>query len=290
MSTPLVSIVTTVYDRTAFLAQAVDSVRRQSVSDWEHIIVEDAGPVDARRVLGGASDPRIRFLRAERNLGVSGARNLGIGAAAGQYVAFLDDDDLLESEALALRLEAIRKRNVRLLFTQWRTLGGGGERLHGPGRDFPLRDLLFVNPFSPGAVLIERSFLGADPFPVELRANEDWALWIRFAAEYGALPVLPVPTSRLRAHEFGRLTDDRNEMARWRLAMYDWVLARYGDRFAASDRQTVAFSRMAALARTGDLGAAWQAAGEMFALGPASAPALFGRKLLHTVRSRIFPT
>lgn len=86
-----------------WLTQAIASVRDQFCGHWELICVDDAS--SDRRVVGtiqalALDDPRIKYLRLEENVGISGATNLGITEASGKYVAFMDHDDVLEPEAV----------------------------------------------------------------------------------------------------------------------------------------------------------------------------------------------
>jgi GT2 family glycosyltransferase len=100
---PLVSVVMPVHN-SRWLAEAVASVLKQSYRRFELILVDDAStdPATLRALEKARTDQRVRVLRNERNLGISGATNVGIEAAAGEYVAFMDHDDLLHHDALAL--------------------------------------------------------------------------------------------------------------------------------------------------------------------------------------------
>jgi len=89
---PLFSVVIPVYNRAGVLGIALTSVRAQSCSDFEVIVVDDGSSDDPARVVAEIDDPRIRIVHQE-NRGASVARNLGIDLARGRYVAFLDSDD-----------------------------------------------------------------------------------------------------------------------------------------------------------------------------------------------------
>ncbi len=87
------------YNVEAFIGEAIESVLRQSVSDWELIVVDDGSTDATAGIVRRFTDPRIQFIRQE-NAGVSAARNRGIAAARGAYFAFLDADDRLRPTAL----------------------------------------------------------------------------------------------------------------------------------------------------------------------------------------------
>lgn len=90
---PIVSIVIPAYNRASLLCRAIGSVLAQSFTDFELIVVDDASTDNTEEVVRGFGDPRIRYLRHEENRGGSAARNTGIKAAQGRYIAFQDSDD-----------------------------------------------------------------------------------------------------------------------------------------------------------------------------------------------------
>lgn len=97
---PKVSVITPVYNAERFIGLAVNSVLAQTFQDWEMIIVDDGSTDTTPQVLAVYSDPRIRVLR-QVNGGEAAARNTGLDWAAGEYVAFLDADDLYQPNGLA---------------------------------------------------------------------------------------------------------------------------------------------------------------------------------------------
>ena len=99
---PSISVIVPVYQAEKFLHRCIDSVIRQTFSDWELILVDD-GSTDGSSALCGrfaAKDPRIRVFHRKRNQGVSEARNLGLNEAKGDFITFLDADDCYEFQAL----------------------------------------------------------------------------------------------------------------------------------------------------------------------------------------------
>jgi glycosyltransferase involved in cell wall biosynthesis len=92
---PRVSIVTATYHRSAVLALALDTVRRQTLADWELIVVGDACTDDTEAVVTGLADDRVRWVNLHRNCGEqSGPNNHGVALAEGELIAFLNHDDL----------------------------------------------------------------------------------------------------------------------------------------------------------------------------------------------------
>ncbi len=91
---PYFSVVMPLYNKEAFVADAVRSVLAQNFADFELLIVDDASTDASLHVAESIDDPRIRIIRHEKNKGLSAARNTGIKNAAAKFVAFLDADDL----------------------------------------------------------------------------------------------------------------------------------------------------------------------------------------------------
>jgi glycosyltransferase involved in cell wall biosynthesis len=104
---PLVSIIVPVYDPLYYLKVAIDSAIRQTYLAIEVIVVDDGSPVDPWQIVAPMSD-RVVFLRMS-NGGQAAARNFGAGAAKGEYLLFLDDDDFLEPDAVEALITAIRR-------------------------------------------------------------------------------------------------------------------------------------------------------------------------------------
>jgi glycosyltransferase involved in cell wall biosynthesis len=101
---PEISVVLTTFNRAALLPRAIESVLAQTGADFELIVIDDASSDETPAYLKSLRDPRIRIRIAEKNLGPSGARNLGIEMAAAPVVAFLDSDDVYLAGRLSVPL------------------------------------------------------------------------------------------------------------------------------------------------------------------------------------------
>src|ERR1700689_5229382 len=89
---PLVSVIVPVYNRAGLIGRAVNSVLAQRYQNFELIIVDDASSDDLKSALGKFSDPRLSYVVHPDNRGAAAARNSGISAAGGEFIAFLDSD------------------------------------------------------------------------------------------------------------------------------------------------------------------------------------------------------
>ncbi len=106
MGQPLVSIVMPAYNAEAFIAQAVRSVLAQSYPNWELLVVDDGSEDGTASVLDGFSDPRIRRFR-QVNKGIGPARNFGLSNVQGEFLAFLDSDDILPPQSIESRVRVL---------------------------------------------------------------------------------------------------------------------------------------------------------------------------------------
>lgn len=108
-STPAVSIVLPAYNRVGSIRMAVESVLRQSFADFELIVVDDGSTDGTMAQLADITDPRVRMLANPQNLGASAARNRGIRAARGEWVAFQDSDDEWMPQKLAKQMARLEQ-------------------------------------------------------------------------------------------------------------------------------------------------------------------------------------
>jgi glycosyltransferase involved in cell wall biosynthesis len=108
MSRSLVSIIIPTYNRSAMLLRTLESVKRQGHREWEVIVIDDGSTDGTSRLFApGVQDRRIQYLRQE-NAGVSAARNTGLRAAQGDFIAFLDSDDLWRPWKLEVQVTALQ--------------------------------------------------------------------------------------------------------------------------------------------------------------------------------------
>lgn len=126
----LVSIVVPVFNTpAAVLQETIESVRRQTWSNWELLLVDDASSAaSVAEVLAeaSASDARVRVLRRRENGGIATATNDGLAAAAGTWVAFLDHDDLLEPDAIEACVQALEAADGLVAYTDQVTVDAKG--------------------------------------------------------------------------------------------------------------------------------------------------------------------
>ncbi len=189
---PLVSVVIPCFNRAHLIGDAVGSVLAQTLDDWELIVVDDASVDDlAARLRERSADPRIRLLRHEHNRGVSAARNTGVAAARGRFVAFLDSDDAwmphkLERQLATALATADPERALCVTLTRVDMRGGWSRvrPLSGPAEGQSLAEWLYVDGgFAQcSSFFVPTALARTVPFREGLRQYEDHL----FFAELGA--------------------------------------------------------------------------------------------------------
>jgi len=195
MSQPPVSVIIPTYNRAAWVTEAVASVLAQTYKDFEVLVVDDASDDATLEALGPVLR-KITLLRAPIRRGVAAARNLGIAAARGEWLAFLDSDDLWRPEKLARQMNFLSAHPEFLLCQTEEIWIRGGVRVNPPlthrkeGGHIFLRSLKRCL-VSPSAVVLHRRLIQeTGAFDENLPAAEDYDLWLRLTWRY---PVGLVP-------------------------------------------------------------------------------------------------
>jgi glycosyltransferase involved in cell wall biosynthesis len=106
---PKISVIMPSYNHERFVVDAVKSVQRQTVSDWELIVVDDGSSDDSARLLNEICDPKVRVTLLDRNRGACFAMNAALDQAMGEYIAVLNSDDVAHPDRLAKQLAFIER-------------------------------------------------------------------------------------------------------------------------------------------------------------------------------------
>ena len=187
---PTVSVIMPAFCAAETLDRAVSSVLQQGFADLDLWIIDDAS-TDATLALAQrwvARDSRVRVIALDHNLGAAGARNRGLTAASGRYIAFLDADDEWLPEKLGLQISAMRETGATLCYTAfWRQRNGARHRVDVPPT-VTYQGLLRGNVIGCLTAVVDRSaFAGPLQMP-DLRRRQDFAFWL-YLLRHGAVAV-----------------------------------------------------------------------------------------------------
>lgn len=177
-----VSIIVPVYNAGSYIGETVEMVRRQTFADWELILVDDGSSDGGReklRTLAG-EEKRIRLIEKEKNGGAALARNTGIDAARGRYVAFLDADDVWLPQKLERELAFMEERDAAFVFSAYEfgdeLARGTGKIVHVP-ETLTWKKALSRTVIFTSTVLLDTHRTGKELIKMPDVKSEDTAAW-----------------------------------------------------------------------------------------------------------------
>lgn len=178
----LVSIITPAFNCSKTILETFDSIKRQSYSRWEWIIVEDHSTDDTFELLKKLAneDDRIVLLRTNKNSGTAMARNIGIDNAKGRFIAFLDADDLWKPNKLKNQINFMIDNNISFTYSNYDVLLPNGEIVEFvPKRNYAdYKSLLKRNDIGCLTVVYDSSKVKKVYMPLDAQKREDYAAWL----------------------------------------------------------------------------------------------------------------
>ena len=223
MNNPLVSVITPAFNSEAFVSDTIQSVKNQTLKNWELIVVDDASQDQTWEKIqqAVASDERIVGIRLKENSGAAVARNTAIKAAKGRYIAFLDSDDLWFSEKLMRQIAFMEKSGTPFSFTAYQKMSENGEHQGSMGVPYRVdyKSLLLSCSVGCLTAVYDTKYLGKLYMPL-IRKRQDYALWLLILKKtqygYGLNEVLAKY----------RLTPDSLSSSKRNAAAYQWQVYR----------------------------------------------------------------
>lgn len=180
---PLVSIITPCYNAAQTIQETISSVKGQTYTNWELLIVDDGSNDDSIAILKkeAESDKRICYKILNQNVGAAGARNEALEMAKGKYIAFLDSDDLWLPEKLSKQVSFMEEHALPFSFTNYRIIKEDGERTErvvvGPeiiDFEFLLKNTIIGTL----TVMLNSELVGPIKMTSVRDCTEDYALWL----------------------------------------------------------------------------------------------------------------
>ncbi|NLJ19140.1 glycosyltransferase family 2 protein [Globicatella sulfidifaciens] len=183
-TSPLVSIITPAYNAAEFISDTIESVLIQDYQNWEMIIIDDCSKDHTVDVINEfiEKEPRIRLIRRSENGGTAKTRNAGLNEAKGQYIAFLDSDDIWLPKKLTKQVDYMEKNDLAFTYTAYNRV-----QIFPDGKkkvkevNVPLTQtypqLLKENKIGCLTVMINQEKTGPLQM-VDMRSRQDYALWL----------------------------------------------------------------------------------------------------------------
>jgi glycosyltransferase involved in cell wall biosynthesis len=237
---PKVSVIIPVYNREKYVGEAIDSILAQSFPDFEVLLVDDGSTDNSVELMRSYTDPRVRLVRNERNLGIPKTRNRGVQLARGDYIAILDSDDTASPDRLAKQVAFLDRHHDCVLVGSWaalmdekgQALKRGKRRYVSPGE--VKSHLLFHCWLPHSSVMARAATLRAYGYREQYVVCSDFDLFVRLARKY-KLGHLPEPLVRQRVH-VGRITRERIQLTKDKdLEIMSAQLSELGVEFTTTD-------------------------------------------------------
>ena len=219
----LVSIITPVYNSEKYLGETIKSVQDQTYENWEHILVDDCSKDNSEAIIKTyqQKDSRIKYHRLQVNSGAGIARNKAIELAQGDFIAFLDGDDVWHPEKLSRQLEFMQNSKSAFSFTGYDTMNEKSEKLGNviyPPQEVTYKSALFKNPIGCLTAMYDVTYFGKQYMPV-IRKRQDYALWLRLLKKTNGYGL----NECLASYRIGNESISANKLD---LLKYEWKIYR----------------------------------------------------------------
>ncbi|RKI41967.1 glycosyltransferase family 2 protein [bacterium D16-51] len=224
MERGLVSVIMPTFNCAGFIAETIESVQAQTYRHWEMIIVDDCSSDDTKEIVRRymENDTRIHYCCLGKNSGAAAARTMAMKLAEGEYMAFLDSDDLWMERKLEKQIGFMRRHNLAISCTSYGQIDEEGETVGKTIRALPragYNRILLDCPVGNSTVVYNVGKMGKFQVP-DIRKRNDDALWLKMLKKekyiYGMKDVLM--KYRIRQNSISS-----NKFA---LIKYHWILYR----------------------------------------------------------------
>ena len=177
----LVSIITPMYNASAYVKDTIESVIKQTYTNWEMIIVDDCSSDDSASIVESfiQKDKRIKLYKQSNNSGIAKSRNLALEKAKGRYVAFLDSDDTWYPNKLNIQIKYMQEKNIHFCHSACDIMledGSKTQKVRYVPEIVDYKGLLPGDVIACLTVVIDRNFI-ANPTMPYIR-HEDYAAWL----------------------------------------------------------------------------------------------------------------
>jgi teichuronic acid biosynthesis glycosyltransferase TuaG len=219
-----VTIITPCHNSSRFIEETIKSVQSQTFKDWEMVITDDLSKDNSAEIIEkyAATDDRIKLIKLTKNVGAAEARNIGLRAAKGRYIAFLDSDDKWDPEKLEETASIYEEKDVAFSYTDYRVINVDGSET---GRTIKALKVIGYKGYMANTligcltVMIDKEKTGYFEMPI-IRSSHDMALWLlimrRGFKAYGLNKCLASY----------RLVPNSNTAGKWKAAKDVWKVYR----------------------------------------------------------------
>lgn len=214
---PLISVVMPLYNAERFVGESIESLMAQTLSDFELIVIDDCSTDGSAAVVEELQrrDPRIKLLRNERNLGAASTRNRGLDAARGEFIAFLDADDICIPERFEKQIAFLKAHpGVDVCGSYYLIFNDQSDRDHGHYDRLPLTpeeircQIFFFNPLGMSTIMLRADALRKTGIQFRNCVCEDYKLWADLSDR---LTMANIPECLIRYRQWEEQTSARHQ-------------------------------------------------------------------------------
>ena len=220
----LVSIITPCFNSEKYISQAVQSVISQTHENWELLLVDDCSSDETFSIISNyaSHDKRVKAFKLDKNSGTGVARNFAIQEAQGNYIAFLDADDLWKPEKLEKQLSFMQTQKIPFTFSFYETIDEAGnlrnETITTPSK-ITYQQLYFCNWIGNLTGIYSVDFF--DKIPISsIKKRQDWMMWLQIVKQIQT--GIPVPESLA----YYRVREDSISASKWKLIAFNFKVYR----------------------------------------------------------------
>lgn len=223
MKQGLVSVITPTYNCAQFIGETIESVLSQTYKNWEMIIVDDCSTDETERIVREYcdTDQRVKYFRLEENSGAAVARTRAMTIARGEFMAFLDSDDLWHSEKLEKQLAFMKKNMHALTCTAYEQIN---EKSNSLGKIVRVIEktsynrLLLDCPVGNSTVMYSVAAMGKFKVP-NIRKRNDDALWLQMLKKEKYIWGMPDVLMSYRVRE-GSISSNKLDLVKYHWELY----------------------------------------------------------------------
>ena len=177
----LVSIIMPSYNTAEYIMDSITSVRNQTYKNWELLIVDDCSTDTTKEIMAKINDPRIKIFYNERNSGAAVSRNRALREAKGQWIAFLDSDDLWMPDKLEKQIKFMEDNEYAFSYTNYEEINSNGDKtgikVTGPKH---ISETGMFNYCWPGCLTVMYNAEKIGLVQIEdIKKNNDYAMWLK---------------------------------------------------------------------------------------------------------------
>lgn len=239
--TPLVTVIMPVYNAERYMEQSIESIIAQTYQKWELLIVDDGSTDSSVQIMQEycSRDRRIQMILSTGNEGVASARNKGIQAAKGEYIAFLDSDDLWKAEKLEIQIHYMQEHNCGFVYSAYDVIDEKNvyQKTITPYWDkVSYKKLLNTNIIACCTAVIKSEYIKDNLMP-QLK-HEDYATWLNILKNHQLIAeCVPGILASYRLVK-GSVSSNKIKTIGW-----NWRIYRYNQQlgFLRSVRQIISF-------------------------------------------------